>query len=161
MRYFLWVFLSTCLVYIGCGPASARFGFSFEYETSELGLFRRTPCREQHATLPTASKNESLPNCVWMPEYHASVIPTQNAAKHNWNWQLRGISERKTHLNGIPWHFYSLFSFLLSRDIISKCVLLLPEWDKLYPSSEGLAATFYCMWSIVLLLQKSGHAKIK
>lgn len=94
-------------VCIDCSPASARFGFPFEYETSELSLCRRTPRREQHVTLPTASKNESEPNCVWMPECHASIIPKQNAAKHNWNWQLQGISERKTHLKGIPWHFDS------------------------------------------------------
>lgn len=133
----LWVHQITCfiIVWIDCGSASACFGFPFEYETSDLCLCRRTPCREQHVTLPTPSKNESVPNCVWMPEWHASIIPKRNASKHNRNWQLQGISERKTHLKGIPWHFDSCYSFLLYENTIFQCAVLLSVFDKCYYSS--------------------------
>lgn len=52
------------------------------------------PCREQHATRQRLSKNESLPNCVLVPVWRATVGPRQNAAKPNGNWKLQG---KKTH----------------------------------------------------------------
>lgn len=91
----LWFVMAPAQPVLTAVQHPAPFGFPFDYKTSEVCLCRRTPCREQHVSLPTPSKNESVPNCVSVPEWHVSIIPKQNAAKLNRNWQLQGTRGEK------------------------------------------------------------------
>jgi len=97
--------------------ASAQFAltfcfFPFHFETSEVCSCRRTPCREQHVSLPRLSKNESLPNCVLVPEWHCTIIPLQHARKQENIKQAPGRC--KANFIWIPYNM-----------MVIKCIVLL------------------------------------